>query len=43
MLQICGQFEELEAQNLINIDEFIKALKEKIVWQMQKPIDEPLA
>lgn len=37
-----GRFEFQLPQNLIDIDEMIKALEREIVWQKQKSTDELL-
>jgi hypothetical protein len=41
-VNLLGRFEFQQSQNPINIDELIKALEQKIVWQKQKSTDEPL-
>ena len=41
-VNLLGRFEFQRPQNPIYIDEMIKVLKQEIVWQRQKPIDELL-
>jgi hypothetical protein len=41
-VNLLGRFEFQRPQNTINIDELIRALEQKIVWQMQKPTDKQL-
>jgi len=41
-VNLLGKFEFQRPQNPISVDELIKALEQKIMWQMQKPTDRPL-